>query len=47
MKLDLLYSFHYNKSAIPDALKRLFCSINSIKDQDVNICICNTSEVDI
>lgn len=47
VKFDFLYSFNYNKSSIPEACRRLMCSINSIKDQDVNICICNTSKIDI
>lgn len=47
MKIDVLYPFQYQDDEIYSAINRLFCSINSIINQDVNICICNTSETDI
>lgn len=47
MRFDFLYSFHYPNSEIPGAVRRLLCSINSIINQNVTVCICNTSKTDI
>ena len=45
---DLLYSFHFDdKKEIPAAIKRLDCSIGSIYNQKVRVCICNTGKYDI
>lgn len=41
-KIDVLYSFHFDD--IKEPLKRLKTSINSLKKQNVNICVCNTSK---
>lgn len=44
MKLDLLYSFHFDGSDREDALKRFSASIKSIMGQDVRLCVSNTSQ---
>jgi len=43
-KIDFLYPFHFNGRGRKTAIKRLLISLESIKDQGVNICICNTSK---
>jgi predicted glycosyltransferase involved in capsule biosynthesis len=45
-KLDVLYPFHFNNK-LNEAIGRLKSSIDSIKDQNVNICISNTSKKSI
>lgn len=45
-RFDFLYSFHFNKD-VDSAIERLRCSIKSIIDQNVNVCVSNTSELDI
>lgn len=47
MRYDFLYSFHYDGDELPLAIKRLQYSINSIINQNVNVCVCNTSKTDI
>lgn len=42
-KYDILYTYHFSSAEKEKSLKRLRASIDSIKDQAVNICICNTS----
>jgi len=43
--IDMLYPFHFNDGVERErALKRLRCSIQSIVNQEVNICVCNTSK---
>lgn len=44
-KIDLLYSFHFDKKDIDEAIQRLKCSINSIINQNIRICLCNTSKI--
>jgi len=41
---DLLYTFQYADKYIGNAIKRLKCSINSIKNQKVNIIVLNGSK---
>lgn len=43
-KLDVLYTFHFGDDEIESALGRLKQSINSLKSQDVSICVINTSK---
>ena len=45
-KFDFLYSFYFNEDIEP-AIQRLKISIRSIIEQNVTVCICNTSEKDI
>jgi flavorubredoxin len=45
-KLDFIYAFHFNNN-IDAVINRLKSSINSIKNQNVNICISNTSKQSI
>jgi hypothetical protein len=40
---DILYPFHFESLNIEEAVKRLKISIKSLKDQNVRICVCNTS----
>lgn len=42
-KIDLIYVFNFNDEFIDSALERLKCSLLSIKDQKVTICISNNS----
>jgi hypothetical protein len=42
-KLDIIYSFHFN-NRIEETICRLKSSIDSIKNQEVNVCISNTSK---
>jgi len=42
-----LYSFDFKEKEIDNAIKRLNISIKSIIDQNVDVCICNTSKIDI
>lgn len=42
-KIDFLYSFHFDEGR-DEAIKRLRCSIQSIRHQNVRICICDTSK---
>jgi hypothetical protein len=43
MKIDFLYSFHFNENQ-EEHIKRLRFSIKSIINQNVNVCVCNTSK---
>lgn len=43
MKIDMLYSFSFNGPKLKGAIRRLKTSISSIINQDVRICVCNTS----
>jgi len=43
-RIDFLYPFHFDGRGRKTAIERLKKSLHSIKDQDVNICICNTSK---
>lgn len=44
MKIDFLYSFHFNEEYLKDNIFRRFrASIRSIISQKVNVCVCNTS----
>lgn len=43
-RIDFLYSFHFSEYEIKDALHRLVSSIRSIKNQNVRICVSNTSK---
>jgi predicted glycosyltransferase involved in capsule biosynthesis len=43
-KIDFLYPFHFNGRGKTTAIKRLLISLESIKNQEVNICIVNTSK---
>jgi len=44
-RFDVLYPFHFNKpKELKQAFKRLTYSIACLINQDVNICICNTSK---
>lgn len=43
-KIDFLYIFNFQPPAFEGAIERLRCSIQSIKDQNVNICLSNNSE---
>lgn len=42
-KIDFLYIFNYSTPFFKEALDRLLLSIESIKNQNINICICNNS----
>jgi len=44
--LDFLYSFHFNEN-MDEAVERLRCSIESIRHQNVRVCVCNTSKKSI
>jgi len=44
MTIDFLYPYHFNGHGSKSALKRLITSINSVINQDVNICVVNTSK---
>lgn len=43
-KFDFLYIFNYEHPFLNDAIDRLRCSIKSILDQKVNICLANYSQ---
>lgn len=43
MKIDILYSFHFDGAEQSRAINRLITSIYSIKHQGVNVCVCDTS----
>jgi hypothetical protein len=43
MKIDVLYPFHFDGGELNSAIGRLRTSIMSLKDQNVRICICDTS----
>ena len=46
MVFDFLYPFQFNnQKELKPAIERLKLSIDSIKNQNVNICVCNTSNV--
>jgi len=42
-KFDMLFPFHFEGKSRQGALERLIASIKSIRNQKVNICVCNTS----
>jgi len=45
--VDIVYTFQYNSANIDKALKRVKCSIESLKGQAVRIIFLNASEIDI
>lgn len=44
-KIDLVYIFNFDPSTIENAILRFRCSLKSIVNQNVNICVSNNSSV--
>ncbi len=46
-KIDVVYTFHYDRISIKKAIQRLQCSIGSLINQDVRIIVINASKTNI
>lgn len=44
MNFEFLYVFNFDKRSFADALSRFECSLRSIRDQNVQICVSNNSQ---